>query len=132
MSAPDFVTFLACAVVVFVLASCIHRKHVRRPHIFFWALGFFIAGLVIHDLWSYVRPTFPFGPMSGTAPASSASDILVYFSRWLMYASLPLFFIACTGSPKAFPQCSSCGYNLTGNDSGVCPECGRDLTSGSK
>lgn len=25
---------------------------------------------------------------------------------------------------RAFPQCRSCGYNLTGNDSGVCPECG--------
>jgi predicted amidophosphoribosyltransferase len=22
------------------------------------------------------------------------------------------------------PECASCGYNLTGNQSGICPECG--------
>jgi hypothetical protein len=26
--------------------------------------------------------------------------------------------------PRTLPECSSCGYNLTGNTSGVCPECG--------
>ena len=26
----------------------------------------------------------------------------------------------------AVPLCISCGYNLTGNESGVCPECGHD------
>jgi hypothetical protein len=26
--------------------------------------------------------------------------------------------------------CSSCGYNLTGNTSGICPECGRPTTAG--
>jgi predicted RNA-binding Zn-ribbon protein involved in translation (DUF1610 family) len=25
-------------------------------------------------------------------------------------------------------ECINCGYNLTGNTSGVCPECGRRLT----
>ncbi len=25
------------------------------------------------------------------------------------------------------PRCASCGYNLTGNTSGVCPECGANL-----
>jgi hypothetical protein len=28
--------------------------------------------------------------------------------------------------------CSACGYNLTGNTSGVCPECGEPTTVGSK
>lgn len=28
-----------------------------------------------------------------------------------------------------FPGCE-CGYNLTGNTSGVCPECGRPLRGG--
>ena len=25
--------------------------------------------------------------------------------------------------------CRSCGYDLTGNTSGVCPECGREVTT---
>jgi len=28
----------------------------------------------------------------------------------------------CWDSPQ--PRCNQCGYNLTGNTSGVCPECG--------
>ena len=27
------------------------------------------------------------------------------------------------------PKCGSCGYNLTGNTSGTCPECGWKLTA---
>ena len=26
---------------------------------------------------------------------------------------------------RGYPTCTPCGYNLTGNTSGVCPECGR-------
>jgi predicted amidophosphoribosyltransferase len=28
-----------------------------------------------------------------------------------------------------FPQCQTCGYNLTGNESGICPECGEPVES---
>lgn len=28
---------------------------------------------------------------------------------------------------NAPPSCAACGYNLTGNISGVCPECGRQI-----
>ncbi|MCC6359140.1 MAG: hypothetical protein IT450_10365 [Phycisphaerales bacterium] len=27
-------------------------------------------------------------------------------------------------------HCEKCGYDLTGNQSGVCPECGNDLSAG--
>lgn len=27
----------------------------------------------------------------------------------------------------AFPECRQCGYNLTGNASGICPECGEKI-----
>lgn len=30
--------------------------------------------------------------------------------------------------PVTPPQCTNCDYNLTGNVSGVCPECGADLS----
>ena len=32
----------------------------------------------------------------------------------------------------AVGQCPACGYDLTGNVSGVCPECGRKIGEGSK
>jgi len=28
---------------------------------------------------------------------------------------------------KGIPVCIPCGYNLTGNESGVCPECGTEI-----
>lgn len=34
----------------------------------------------------------------------------------------------CRGHPP--PHCQKCGYNLTGNVSGVCPECGRPIGRG--
>ena len=30
--------------------------------------------------------------------------------------------------PGSEPRCRACGYNVTGNNSGVCPECGIDLS----
>lgn len=30
-------------------------------------------------------------------------------------------------SPYPFGHCRTCGYNLTGNVSGVCPECGKTV-----
>lgn len=40
---------------------------------------------------------------------------------WLKYASLPVF-----GGNKL--QCEKCGYDLAGNESGVCPECGTPIS----
>jgi hypothetical protein len=31
--------------------------------------------------------------------------------------------------PVDYPACERCGYNLTGNVSGICPECGRAIGS---
>ncbi len=30
-------------------------------------------------------------------------------------------------SKRGYPICETCGYNLTGNTSGTCPECGTDI-----
>ncbi len=32
----------------------------------------------------------------------------------------------------AFVRCASCGYDLTGNTSGICPECGLNLAAGAR
>jgi hypothetical protein len=45
---------------------------------------------------------------------------LVALSRWLLRRRIPE------------GHCQGCGYNLTGNVSGVCPECGGAIADGSK
>lgn len=34
------------------------------------------------------------------------------------------------GRRFAYPACNCCGYNLTGNTSGICPECGTQVSKG--
>jgi len=51
------------------------------------------------------------------------------WSLVILFAILPtLWFIKHRkhGSPSS-TQCAACGYNLTGNTSGVCPECGAPI-----
>jgi hypothetical protein len=122
----EFTTYLACAVAVFVLISCLYRKHVRSKRLFLWAMGLFGAGLMLGDFYQYIQP--PMGV--GSFPPANL-PFLGYLSKWLLYAAIPLFFLACWGTDRAFAQCSHCGYDLTGNNSGVCPECGKTLSSAS-
>ena len=91
----------------------------------------FIGGIIIIEAQEALRPVFGTPPTGGgLGMGRSQSSILDVFSclgRWTMYASLPVLLLACTGATRAFAQCSRCGYDLTGNDSGVCPECGGQL-----
>jgi len=125
----DFSTFLAYAITIFLLASCFYRKHIQNPRMYFWALGMFITGLFIIEGAKSLQPPTPLGGnVAGSAPrAWSVFDLLVDVGRWVIYASLPAFVVACTVHGRAFAQCSGCGYDLTGNKSGVCPECGSNL-----
>lgn len=137
MSTHDFATFVLKAVTVFLLVSCIYRRHIRKPRLFLSGMALFVAGIVITELQSALWPQNPFGGMGGGAggaggafmfvPPSRAWNLLGCLGRWVMYASLPVFLLACSGATRVFAQCSRCGYDLTGNDSGVCPECGGQL-----
>jgi predicted amidophosphoribosyltransferase len=49
----------------------------------------------------------------------------------LALTSIPTAFLWWRGRrPTAVGHCRKCGYNLTGNISGVCPECGEPSRSG--
>ena len=134
MDVYNFSTFVAYAITVFLLASCLYRKHIQSPRAFFWALGIFITGLFIIESPKSLQPPIPFsrGITGGAPSAWSIFVLLVDVGRWIMYASLPVFVVACIGHGRAFAQCSRCGYDLTGNSSGVCPECGAELEGESK
>jgi len=55
-------------------------------------------------LWEYVSGLLPFG--------------LLMWLGWEIDRRFPV-----RGSPPR-PRCGKCGYDLTGNTSGTCPECG--------
>jgi hypothetical protein len=41
-----------------------------------------------------------------------------------------LILLFCGDRVLESPACTSCGYNLTGNVSGICPECGMQIEQG--
>jgi hypothetical protein len=55
---------------------------------------------------------------------------IAFFSCWLLW--LIVVHLSEQGKARrtSCGLCSSCGYNLTGNTSGVCPECGTPTTTG--
>lgn len=61
-------------------------------------------------------------------------DIFVdmeYVVAFFLYAFILGVVAAITSTRKAkptsYPSCTNCGYNLTGNVSGICPECGTPI-----
>ncbi len=52
--------------------------------------------------------------------------VIPLWMPFLLFAGAAVFF----GGTATFPpgHCRHCGYNLAGNISGVCPECGKRVT----
>lgn len=53
---------------------------------------------------------------------------------WLPFllAAIPTAFLLLRDRHRQLNHCRSCGYNLTGNVSGVCPECGTPIPKDDK
>lgn len=70
------------------------------------------------------------GPPQGMWRYGNRSLVICYVPYWLLallFAVLPgrwLMLSLRQGNRNQSGHCASCGYNLTGNTSGVCPECG--------
>lgn len=70
----------------------------------------------------------------GRTPATSGITVTrVCVPLWLPFliAATPTAFLFWRDYRRYPPgHCQSCGYNLTGNESGRCPECGKPIPSG--
>ncbi len=71
-------------------------------------------------------------PLGGPTTSSRGFSVVVPF--WFLFLlSTGLFLLAHRRWMKSRrppgPHCKSCGYNLTGNVSGVCPECGTAMAA---
>jgi hypothetical protein len=70
----------------------------------------------------------------GFSFSGSAEEIRIIFPHWTAVLALlvmPALWIGLQAFSKRLsgaPLCSGCSYNLTGNTSGVCPECGKAVS----
>lgn len=64
-----------------------------------------------------------------SATTDTYSLIIPLFIPLLIFTLIPLIPIVRSTRQRRKNCCDKCGYNLTGNQSGVCPECGRPITT---
>ncbi len=99
--------------------------------------GFLIHGVARLPPWFY-RPTIMLYQSIGGDMRRIDRDQRIVFAMtttvilpvllvsFLLYG-LATHFSECRSKTKEVDPCSKCGYNLTGNVSGTCPECGQPI-----
>lgn len=74
------------------------------------------------------NPLTPALPRYATFGANTLKVLLIPLSSLLIALGLLVFVLWVLDFRRALPEaCPECDYNLTGNTSGVCPECGRTI-----
>lgn len=86
--------------------------------------------------WQFYVPN---GSLGLALPSFESFDHPCIGGSWLLHVPLWLLMAPCglltlwlwprPGRDAGGPRCTACGYNLTGNVSGVCPECGVRVTA---
>lgn len=129
-SAKGLLLFRRFDILIYEPMPSYYQHHRDR----YMGLGHFDAGQLLADTsrrWAF-SPIAGFGwkHQAASGPGGKQSETEVSVPLWLIatgFAILPLCaFRSWRRSIKrrAANGCAKCGYNLTANTSGVCPECG--------
>ena len=84
-------------------------------------------GLRFYDFTSSVRLRYGF-TWPRVEKAGTGWEMVVPFWVVLLILGIPTAFLWYRDRRPPKGHCQGCGYNLTGNVSGVCPECGEGVT----
>ena len=110
---------VTCFLVVPVILVVLSLTEQRVGRAILEAIAMWAGAVTAVAAWAVL------GTLSGAAQAAILLAVLFVVVRMLGLAAVRLFFrtvVVQTGS-----LCESCGYNLTGNVSGICPECGTSV-----
>jgi hypothetical protein len=75
-------------------------------------------------------PTYHRGEMYSGTTSLGVTSVHVDVPFWLPFllCAIPALYVFWKDARRPLPgHCTACGYNLTGNVSGVCPECGTSV-----
>ena len=119
--------------------ACASDSHgFGQPAILFPVLAAAVAGAVIQRVsiaaWAGVIAGYAGGAAIILRLAPQSDHAIVLLGALGSLSSIPCVIVACltawlcqSSTPKQENACQKCGYNLTGNVSGRCPECGTAL-----
>ena len=142
MIRKGIIVVLVCLSALSALrALSVHRRAWITHHTLFWRYSpshlhhTYRVGDVAIRLKPEILPNYRYGtidesfPLWGTDRRPSYHVLIVpYWLPVVVFAAYPL--IAFMRGPlrrwrrRSKGSCQECGYNLTGNESGKCPECG--------
>jgi len=142
---------LACGLILVAAAACLRWWYVGVSDGENWAVG--IVGGSVSVLWGgwvadsfdaggWVGPVYPtwqelaawwgdYGSLP-TLGVESTGSFFVYLPLWIPFVliGLPTAWLWRRDRRRPRPGCcAACGYDLTGNVSGRCPECGTAVPS---
>jgi hypothetical protein len=132
---PEMFIISVVGLIPFVVLAVVMRRiaasRTRRACCTFCISGLIgILALMIPGHVAVWDPLYGPGRVSSTGSIAFVF-IPLYCTVTLLYAMLIAHFITKIRWFQAIPAglCQHCGYNLTGNLSGVCPECGESTSS---
>ena len=94
--------------------------------------GWFVRQHLVRPMWRPPHPSFNGRPpiLLPVLVLSPYPYQLVHMPLWVPFlvVAVPTAFLFWRDRRRVLPgHCQKCGYNLTGNVSGVCPECGEEV-----
>ena len=95
-----------------------------RPKYWIAAIGGCVPGMIVWNtsVLSFWHLDSILGPMA-TIAGPFVGIFLICGPEWRRYLRQEL-------NARGIPICMKCGYDLTGNESGTCPECGEKVEPG--
>ncbi len=110
--------------LLFILCSCVYKKHVRDWWWFRFGVISFVVHLATQEFTTFAR--------SGGIYLSSriVSNLVILLSTLSILAALVGLLVACLKHAQAdseYLRCLKCGYILKGLSEPRCPECGKQI-----
>ncbi len=119
--------FVLYAALVWVSVFSFRRRWQSIPVLLLGVGAVYVAVSLLNWLFTTEAPVFEGPPAPGQSETHSSSPVMLPIVGYAYQALILLVGLALAAMPRPahINACHHCGYELTGLDSGTCPECGK-------